>query len=308
MGSNTRHDGRWKLPNPDNRVATASTPRLMLAVVLLGLGSMRVLAAFVLVLTACSSGPDCGDTGVVALRFDRTYDSRYHGTLRLGGRSLSLDCPEDVMLEDWHVTCQSDAILVSGPGLDVRATAQVELNLIGADGMVVTTQQAVLLGPVFAEGHERVCERDGALAVFQPPSPPTASTILSISPTSRDYGPVSIGVSGFFATFIVTNRGDEAADISRVTVTGDFVLDRSISGGGCDYVPLPPGDHCTIFVGFGPSRVGDRSGTLVVTEVTGATVMATLRGEGVGHPHPDATAENERDAAAPDVGAAAAAD
>ena len=107
------------------------------------------------------------------------------------------------------------------------------------------------------------------------------SLSLSISPASKDFGPVASGTSGTPQTFLVTNTGAISSGLLTVTVTNsaDFVILMN----SCLGVTLAPFATCTVTTNFapGPATIGLRTGTLTVASALGASTSAALAGTAV---------------------------
>jgi len=119
--------------------------------------------------------------------------------------------------------------------------------------------------------------------------PPPASAVLSISPTSFDYGEVETGGGTDPVTFTVTNSG--SADSGRVDVTIEqpgptqFKFGQRIPGvdDTCSGAVLASGDSCTVGIEFAPTSDGVHEGTLVVTADPGGSPTTGLSGTGVSY-------------------------
>ena len=238
-----------------------------------------LLAAVIAGSSACS-GPRCGDSNAVILSFDRPYPSPYSGGLLLGGRSLPLACPGDGVIDGWRVLCNSDGILVSGPGLKIEGVTFAVVTLAGADGMPLARNLGVPLGPSqFLD--DKTCARQATVTLFEV----SDVAFIRLDVTSHDFGAVPMGVASAPVTFTVTNRGRSVSGTPVVALSGEFFQPRP----GCT-VPLNgPGGTCTTTVVFRPTTVGPRNGMLTVAASPGGTVTAALTGEGLPRPADAAT-------------------
>lgn len=103
---------------------------------------------------------------------------------------------------------------------------------------------------------------------------------LAAIPSTLSFGDQIVGTLSTARPFTVTNVGNAVASVSRITVTGDFL----VSGACAD---VRPGESCAFLASFAPAAVGTRSGQ-VLFEVDGATApfAVSLSGNGVPVPAP----------------------
>lgn len=109
-----------------------------------------------------------------------------------------------------------------------------------------------------------------------------AKALLSVSPSTFDYGPVVDGSSSASETYTVTNTGLATSGMVSVAIGGtdaaDFVQDATTCG-----AKLAVGASCTVTVDFAPTA-GGAGGTddasLSVTANPGGTATASLQGTG----------------------------
>jgi hypothetical protein len=95
----------------------------------------------------------------------------------------------------------------------------------------------------------------------------------SLAPLAQDFGSQAIGFTAAPVTFTWTNNSSFATSIKSVTATGDFNVVSNNCGA------IAGGAGCQIVVGFTPTALGARTGTLSV--VSGpSTVTASLTGIG----------------------------
>ncbi len=123
------------------------------------------------------------------------------------------------------------------------------------------------LGSVLIAGH--------SLTVTQAGANPSFASAPSVSPTSLDFGPVSLGTTG--AARIVTVKNTSAAPLILNfiniggTNSGDFAQSNTCGS------TLAGGGSCSIAVRFSPAKAGPRAASLFI----GSTVIG-LSGAGVG--------------------------
>jgi hypothetical protein len=99
-----------------------------------------------------------------------------------------------------------------------------------------------------------------------------APAMISISPTSQDFGVPQIG--GETRTFTVTNVGGSpsGAPIPTLSQSGD---DFSIAANGCT-APVSTGASCPIDIRVSTSGAGQVSAMLTVVAVPGGTASASM--------------------------------
>lgn len=103
-----------------------------------------------------------------------------------------------------------------------------------------------------------------------------ATSSLTATPLTIDFGTVALGASSAPAIVTVTFTGPSGSNVSQV-VTGTNPSAFGIESTTC--TALSSGDTCTIRVRFAPAMVGASTATLLVM-VPGATSMIALGGTG----------------------------
>jgi hypothetical protein len=98
-----------------------------------------------------------------------------------------------------------------------------------------------------------------------------AEAILSVSPSSLNFGDVPVNTTSSAQPVSVSNTGDAPLTIQQIATTGDFAQTSD-----CPSAPsaLSGGQSCTVQVTFSPQTAGDLDGELTVSTVGagGATV------------------------------------
>lgn len=102
---------------------------------------------------------------------------------------------------------------------------------------------------------------------------------VSVSPSGSISFPLTaVGVRSAGQAVTLTNNGGLLLNLNRVALSGDFSM---LPGGTCG-TSLAPDSACTFLVGFTPSAVGSRSGSLVITDnAPNSPQMLALAGTGV---------------------------
>jgi len=109
-------------------------------------------------------------------------------------------------------------------------------------------------------------------------NPPTA--VLSISPTSHNFGTTTVFTQGTTQQFVIQNVGQATSGPPSFGFTGANATDFVLLANPCAGVQLPAGASCAVTVGFVPRDFGTRTATLNVSASPGGTVSASLTGTG----------------------------
>ncbi len=104
-----------------------------------------------------------------------------------------------------------------------------------------------------------------------------APGVLTLSPTSLNYGGIAVGTTSSSSTVTVANSGSSPVTLGTASVSGDYqIASNSCSG------TLAPSASCAISITFHPAASGDRPGQLQVPgSVSGGQVVASLDGQGL---------------------------
>jgi hypothetical protein len=99
---------------------------------------------------------------------------------------------------------------------------------------------------------------------------------INLSPASLTYGPQAVATASTPQTIAVTNTGNAALTVSRITVTGDFSETDN-----CTTSPIAVNTSCSVQVSFLPTATGSRGGVLTIYgNVAGGQATAALSGTG----------------------------
>jgi hypothetical protein len=120
-------------------------------------------------------------------------------------------------------------------------------------------------------------------------APPPAAPILSISPSSFDYGEIETGGGTDPFTLTVANNG--SADSGELDIALEqpdptqFKFGQRIPGvdDTCSGAVLASGKTCTIGIEFAPTSDGSHQATLSVRADPGGAASAVLFGTAVSH-------------------------
>ncbi len=106
-----------------------------------------------------------------------------------------------------------------------------------------------------------------------------ASTAVTVSPTSLSFGDLTVGSVSAPKTVTITNTGTSTLNISRISVSGDFVQTNTCEA---TFNVLDVGESCTVGVSFQPTGSGDHSGSLSISSnASGSPHAVALSGTGV---------------------------
>jgi hypothetical protein len=105
-----------------------------------------------------------------------------------------------------------------------------------------------------------------------------AAPQAALSPSTADFGTVTLGTTSAPMTFTLANAGNAALGISSVALAGTNATSFSVASNSCGS-SLAAGASCTITVSFAPSLVGSEVAQLSVVDSVG-TQRAALSGTG----------------------------
>jgi hypothetical protein len=138
---------------------------------------------------------------------------------------------------------------------------------------------------------KKKCKKRKSPAITIPPTgtapgggtPPGPPAVLSITPTSHDFGNVPVGEASAPQTFVVTNSGGLSGIVTWTTSDSE---DFHVSSDSCSGTVLASGGTCSLNVRFVPpgppipSGLGPHSATLTV-DAPGTSTSASLEGFGI---------------------------
>ena len=106
-----------------------------------------------------------------------------------------------------------------------------------------------------------------------------AAGILTLNPTSINFGSVTVGQTAPVLTSSLTNTGN-----ASLTITNDSISAGDFNWGGkgtCNYGTLAPGASCTYSAKFTPTATGTRTATITIySTASNSTVTLPLSGVG----------------------------
>jgi len=106
---------------------------------------------------------------------------------------------------------------------------------------------------------------------------------ISVSPTSKNFGDVTVGSSSAAQTFTVSNVGTANLVIGTITITGTGADQFAKQNDNCSGQTIAPDSSATLQVVFSPTSTGAKSATLNIpsNDPDEATVTVPMSGNGV---------------------------
>jgi phospholipase C len=105
--------------------------------------------------------------------------------------------------------------------------------------------------------------------------------VVSLSPTSLDFGNQLVGTASAPQAITLTNTGTGTLTISGLAISGDFSQASNCSSS------VAPSGSCTISATFTPTTTGPRTGAITITDNAGSGTQAVgLSGTGTANPVP----------------------
>lgn len=109
-----------------------------------------------------------------------------------------------------------------------------------------------------------------------------AAPIVSLNPTSIDFGQQTISTTSTARSTILTNTGTGTLTISSITPSGDFAVASTVPSGGICGGSLAPLATCSIQITFTPTATGGRSGSISIADnAAGSPHVVSLTGTGI---------------------------
>jgi len=105
---------------------------------------------------------------------------------------------------------------------------------------------------------------------------------ISISPSSKDFGTVTVGSSSSSQTFTVSNQGTANLIIGQITLAGANAAEFSMANDGCSNHTIAPLSNCTIQATFSPASAGAKSATISFPSNDTASPAVTVSLSGAG--------------------------
>jgi hypothetical protein len=94
-----------------------------------------------------------------------------------------------------------------------------------------------------------------AIATAIAPAP-----VIALSASSLAFGPQAVGTSSAAQTITISNTGNASLTFSSISTTGDFSQTNTCGAG------IQPSSTCQIQATFTPTAIGQRSGTITLTD------------------------------------------
>ncbi len=119
---------------------------------------------------------------------------------------------------------------------------------------------------------------EGALQV--PVEGTAVAPQVSLTPSARDFGAVTVGAVGPVQVLQLRNESADPYEVDAATLAGADLGEFSIRADDCTEAVLAPGELCAVAVRFQPESTGAQGATLRLRGEAGV-VVARLSGEGV---------------------------
>jgi hypothetical protein len=177
------------------------------------------------------------------------------------------------------------AALAAGSTAALTTAATADSNAVAAK-----KKKCKKAGKRSVAAKKKKCKKRKSPITIPPPgtapggsTPSGAPAVLSITPTSHDFGNVPVGTVSAPQTFVVTNSGGQSGIVTWTTSESE---DFHISNDLCSGRVLATGGTCSLDVRFVPpgppvpSGLGPHSATLTV-DAPGTSASASLDGFGI---------------------------
>lgn len=234
-------------------LTASATPGGTLTAPLTGTGAARALL---------SISPTTSDFGTViegTNSADQTFTVTNTGLGTSGLITLGIGGTDPASFVQDSTTC--------GPKLAIGASCTVSVHFAPATAAIYDATLSATASP-------------GGTATTTMKGTGVIPAVLSISPTTFDFGSVVNGSTSGQQTFTVTNSGQGSSGTVAVAVGGanqsDFVIDSTTCAAA-----LPSNGTCTVTVHFTPSTAAAETASLSATSSPGGTATATLTGTGI---------------------------
>src|SRR4030095_5579814 len=100
--------------------------------------------------------------------------------------------------------------------------------------------------------------------------------VVSLSPTSLNFGPMYVNKTTPAQNVTLTNTGNATLSITSIVASGDFAQTNTCGSS------VAAGGNCTISVTFRPTTTGTRTGAITITDnASNSPQSVTLTGNGI---------------------------
>jgi hypothetical protein len=107
------------------------------------------------------------------------------------------------------------------------------------------------------------------------------SALLSMNPTSADFGSTAVGSTSSAQMLTITNTGGSPSGMMSTSITGVDAADFANVADTCHNQVLGAGQQCQVTIEFAPSSDGAKNATLSVSATPGGAPSAALSGTGL---------------------------
>ncbi len=112
-------------------------------------------------------------------------------------------------------------------------------------------------------------------------APVAGPVLISVAPTSHDFGDITLGDISEDQTFTFTNAGTSNEEISGLTYAGNGANDFLLTArSDCEGAEIAPGSSCTVTFAFLPGATGVRNATITADDGASNPAVISLTGRG----------------------------
>ncbi len=185
---------------------------------------------------------------------------------------LALPITREVKLPD----DQSGAVIVTAHAIDA---AMNDVGTAKTPGTIVPGETITL---VLEFGVDKTLLDGGMPPDAEVDAEVLSDALLTVTPTTRDFGNGVLGTSSAASVFTVQNSGQRATGPLALALTGASASSFAIeAGSNCVGASLAGGASCTASVIFTPGAAGPASAALEITGTPGGTATVMLAGNGL---------------------------
>lgn len=143
-----------------------------------------------------------------------------------------------------------------------------------------TCQAQVVFTPALGEATGRLRIRSDGGVAYAALSGSGSGGLPMVSPASMSFADQSVGTVSSTQRITVINSGDSPLGISALERQGADAFSFKILGQTCANVTIDIGESCTVDMGFAPTEMGDKSGSLRI-RTTGGIKRMRYTGRGI---------------------------
>ena len=208
---------------------------------------------------------------------------------RTTGRALAFVALGTFALGGCELIAEFDRSKIDGGGLDSSfpdaPTQDVQQDAPGADTGADAAPDAADAASDAADaaadtGSDAAVDAAGDASDASTADADAGTAVLTIAPTTIDYGNVTSGNSSVDVTFTVTNTGSATSGVPTALISGTDSSQFGLGTNTCT-AALAPAATCTVLVHFSPTATGGKTASVGVSATPGGSPSASLAGTGV---------------------------